>query len=237
MAGPTIITRAEPGNRETARRLAEEGIGYVKAPMLALRRTAHHLPELGDVQGVLFTSANGVRAFCQAADARDLAAWCVGPATFAAAQSAGFTELYNANGDAGDLGDLLIAKADPGAGRLLHVANLAAAGKLAARLEESGFTVDFAPLYEAVAARDLPAETAEVLSRDEPCCVLIHSAKGAEAFARLTERFDVSHHLLVAVSKAAVQPLEAHTFKQVHCAARPNETHLLETLFRAYSTL
>lgn len=236
-AGPVIITRAAPGNHETAARLAAAHIPYIEAPMLTLRPTGADLPALGGVQGVLFTSANGVRAFCDVSARRDLTAWCVGPATLTAAQLAGFDACEHGDGNADDLAALIIAKADRQAGRLVHVANAAAAGQLAARLRGAGFGVDFAPLYEAVPAEVLPEAAGAALLQAAPCVILVHSAKGAAAFAGLVDELDLARHIGVAVSDAAAVPLASSGLAHMACAARPNETALLEVLFRTYSTL
>ena len=231
MAGAIIITRAEPGNDETAARLAEREVAYIKAPMLTLQATGHELPDMSDFAGLLFTSANGVRAFCEASGERGLTAWCVGPATLAEAERSGFSDVMHGDGNAQDLAALVIETSTPNAGKLLHMANAAAAGNLAKTLQSAGFKVEFSPLYAAIPAEAVPAEAAAALAGSAACIVLVHSAKGAEAFANLTERLDLSIHHLVAVSKAAAAPLLSRNFKRVHVAARPNEAALLATLF------
>ncbi len=237
MAGPVIITRAEPGNSETAARVEERGLPYLKAPMLTLQASGHELPDLSGVQGVLFTSANGVRAFCAASERRDVTAWCVGPATLEEARSSGFTVRKHGDGNAQDLAELVIGQAAPEAGTLLHVANSAAAGNLADTLRGAGFETVFAPLYDAVATFELAAPVQNALRGGAACAVLIHSAKGAEAFGALTKEADCAGHHLVAVSAAAARPLMSRTFEQVHLAERPNEEALMAALFKAYSTL
>jgi len=237
VAGPVIITRAEPGNSQTAARLAEAGLPYICAPMLAIEPTGERLPSLGDVQGLLFTSANGVRAFCAASQARSQTAWCVGPATLAAARDAGFMRLEHADGNADDLARLVIDKAAPHEGALVHVANAAAVGKLAARLSGAGFEVEFAPIYAARPLKTTPVGLSDALESVEPCVLLVHSAKGAAAFAGVIGEVDLSGHCLVVVSEAAAGPLAAHKFGKTYLAKRPNEAALMQALFRAYSTL
>lgn len=237
LAGPVIITRAEPGNGETAARIAEHGLPYISAPMLEIVPTGADLPAIENITGLLFTSANGVRAFAEASDRRDLTAWCVGPATLAAAREAGFEDLRHGNGDASDLASLVEREASPHKGTLLHVANDAAAGTLVARLQQSGFSVGFAPLYTTVPTEMLPGPVRETLTGQSPACVLIHSAKGAEAFAKLVRGFDLSPHLLVAVSAKAAAPLAGFRFAETHIAPHPNEATLLDVLFRTYSVL
>lgn len=237
MTRPVIITRAEPGQSETAERVAAEGLHVLAAPMLRLARTEAGLPGLERVQGLVFTSANGVRFFCDVSTRRDLTAWCVGPATLASAQAAGFAHCEHADGDAAALAALIVERAVPGAGELVHIANAAAVGELVARLEAAGFAARFAPLYEAIAAGGLPEEVSGTLRSGEPCAVLVHSAKGAEAFAALAGGFDFAPHCLVAISKAASGPLAGLGFGRTVIAPRPNETALLDALFKTCSTL
>ncbi len=237
MAGPVIITRAEPGNRQTAARLDEAGLPFIRAPMLTIVPTGESLPSLKRVQGLLFTSANGVRAFCSVSQRRDLTAWCVGPATLAAAQAAGFANCQHGDGNSDDLGDLVIARARPEDGHLLHVANRAAAGQLAVRLKAARFEVAFAPLYAAEPREKLPIEVEKTLLGKESCVVLVHSAKGAGAFATASAELDMAQHILVAVSQAASAPLCQRGFARVLTADRPNEVALMAVLFSAYSTL
>lgn len=234
MAGPVIITRAEPGNSQTISRLAADGLACIAAPMLEIVPTGERLPFLETFQGLLFTSANGVRAFCEASPARDLTAWCVGPATFTEAEEAGFTSLEHADGNADDLAALVMQKAAPEEA-LLHVANAAAAGNIAERLRKAGFRVMFAPLYRADAASRLPEAAFKALESSQTCTVLVHSAKGAASFASVMPDLDVSHHLVVAVSQTAAGPLVGRGFGHVCWADRPNEAALTEALLKAHS--
>lgn len=237
MAGPVIITRAEPGNSETYARLAAAQIPALKCPMLSLVPTGHALPDMTSVQGLLFTSANGVRVFADVSGDRRLKAWCVGPATFAAARAAGFTDLENADGNSDDLAELVMGSCDPGAGRLVHVANSAAAGQLADRLRRAGFEIVFAPLYEARPTEQLPAEVIQALRSEDAASVLVHSAKGASAFAGCLTGLTMARHSLVAVSGAAAGPLLKAGFRETVIAERPNEDALLTALITTYSTL
>ncbi|NWG52209.1 MAG: uroporphyrinogen-III synthase, partial [Hydrogenophilaceae bacterium] len=87
-----LVTRAEPGASETARRIEALGGEAALAPMLSIR----NIPADADTahaQAVLFTSANGVAAFAAASAARALPVLCVGEATAAAARAAGFARV------------------------------------------------------------------------------------------------------------------------------------------------
>src|SRR5229473_1898951 len=93
---------------------------------------------LRGVQAVLFTSANGARAFARATARRDLAVIAVGDATARTARALGFADIASAGGDVGDLAALVAARLDPRRGALLHAAGSVVAGDLAARLRAAG---------------------------------------------------------------------------------------------------
>ncbi|MEM7005773.1 MAG: uroporphyrinogen-III synthase [Pseudomonadota bacterium] len=234
---PVIVTRADPGARETSRRLKANGIRAISSPMLELARTKVDLPKLDDVAGLLFTSANGIRFFASLSSRRDIPAWCVGPATYAAAQDGGFKTSHNADGDGATLAKYVTRQANPESGKLLHIANSAAAGDVAEYLRCQGFDVLFAPLYEAVPAASLNEDAIAALQREQPALVAIHSAKGAMAFAKATNGIDFRLHAAVTVSEKAALPLSDLNFAQIASASEPNEDALLETIISVVATL
>lgn len=227
-----LVTRAEPGASETAARLTALGLFPVLSPALEIVATGR-MPdaEMDGAAGLIFTSANGVRFFAEASARRDLPAWCVGPATSAAARQAGFDEVRNADGDADALFQAIIAA--PDAGPLVHVANAHAAGELAARLEREGREVRFCPLYETVPARTLKPAAVTALKSGEIAAILFHSARGAEAFAELAAGYDVSHTAFIAVSAKALSPTLVLKPGFTAIAAQPNEDRLLAALHTA----
>ncbi|MEM0985383.1 MAG: uroporphyrinogen-III synthase [Pseudomonadota bacterium] len=229
-----IVTRAQPGCAETAVGLAALSYRPIQSPVLVLASVSPppDLP-LSGLQGLVFTSANGVRAYAEQADMRDLKAWCVGPATVAAAERAGFQNAVSADGDASDLARMITAHADPREGALLHVANTAAAGALVQTLKSAGFVAHFAGLYSPNAATTLSEEAEETLRRGVVSAVLIHSAKGAEAFASLASgavREGLEMAAAVSVSERAAAPVAHLPWRRRVTAHAPNETALLAAL-------
>ncbi len=234
MSLPVIVTRAEPGASETMARLAAMDVTPIASPMLSLARLNVDLPDLSGVQHLVFTSANGVRFFSEASAHRNAKAWCVGPSTAAAARKAGFAAVYEGAGDAADLAADVLAALPEGTDGVLHVANEAAAGDLVARLKAGGIPAEFLALYETRPADDLTpeAETALVAG---PACVLIHSAKGAAAFAWAAGGLEQA--VIVAISDAAARPLQSREVAAIHIAEAPNEDALLAALAAVASGL
>ena len=88
-----MITRPREDAEALAGRLAEDGIESLIEPLLEIIPRADEPLDLDNVQALMLTSANGARALGRATDRRDLALFAVGPATAAAARSAGFATV------------------------------------------------------------------------------------------------------------------------------------------------
>jgi uroporphyrinogen-III synthase len=235
---PIIITRAEPGASETEARLRALSLTPIVAPMLSLQpRHDQDLPDPSTIAGLVFTSANGVRVFASRNQERTLPAWCVGPATAQAAHIAGFQSVLESSGNAVDLAHFISAHKSPEAAPLLHVANGAAAGTLKSTLEQDGHKVLFAPLYDMKPAETLASEVDQLMARHDPAIVLIHSQKGAEAFANLVAERSVSNLITVGISNAACKPMTRLGTGAIYVADAPNEDGLFAALQTAIATL
>ena len=233
-----LVTRAAPGADETLQRLAARGLSAVRAPMLSLiPRPDTPLPDNTTVSGYGFTSANGVRALSERPHNCALPAWCVGPATASAARAAGFARVEESRGNAKALAEFIIARSRPGNGPLLHIANADAVGDLKATLERSGYEVIFAPLYQMRPATALSEGVDMMLKQDAGGIILIHSAKGAAAFAGLAKDISLKRWHVVAISQKAAIPLSSTPLASLRWATHPDEDSLIAALGITIATL
>lgn len=233
-----IVTRPEPDASALAAELEARGHMPVVAPLMHMELRGSP-PDLAGVQGLLFTSANGVRALvAHLGRLPGLTALCVGEATGAAARAAGARRVIVSGGDARALAATVRGACDPDAGALLHVAGTHRAGDLARELAGAGFDVRRAVLYEAVAAEELPEPARRALApgpdQGGAQGVLLYSPRTARLFVQLAEaaglgaaaaRLD-AYCLSPAVAQALGRPGDAH----VHVAPRPESAALLGLL-------
>lgn len=226
-----LVTRAQPGADQTAERLSGLGYDPILSPAIDLRpvKPAPKI-DMAGVQGLIFTSANGVLFFAKECTDRTARAWCVGPATLEAAQLEGFRDAVSAHGNSDDLLALIAANADPSAGKLVHIANTAAAGTLVTGLAALGFRATFIGLYSPRQAEAFSEPARHALTRKRVQAVLFHSEKGAAAFARHAIAMDLSETVAVSVSEKAAGPVSHLTWKSSQIAAAPNETALINAL-------
>lgn len=236
-----LVTRPRADAAALAQALAARGIEPVLEPLLAIRQAPDAAALLAGllpgIQALLFTSANGLRAFAQASSRRDIAVLAVGDATAQAARDAGFVDIESAEGDVADLADLVVARRDPAQGALLHAAASTVAGDLSGRLAQAGFEVRRVQLYDAIPAEALSGATTRALSQGEIGAALFFSPRTAATFVTLARRAGIADLLgasvAVALSPAVAKALAELAWRRIATAAAPNEAALFAALDRA----
>ena len=231
-----LVTRAEGDAERLAARLAERGHHSIIENLMAIRFRPEATRSIGSfldgVQAVLFTSANGVRAFAEATKRRDFRAFAVGDATAAASRAAGFADVTSARGAVDDLAKLVIGRLKPKAGAVFHAAADVTAGDLQGLLEAAGFNVRRAALYEAVESEHLSDATRAAIAQHEIDAALFFSPRNAATFVRLATGLEegCKHMVAVALSSAVAEKLAPLPWRRVAIAAAPNEAALLAAL-------
>jgi uroporphyrinogen-III synthase len=200
----------------------------VIAPLLDIVPVAAAL-DLDGLQGILFTSANGVAAFAARTPERGLTAWCVGEMTAAAARQAGFA-AQSADGDVVALSAQVVAAHRPGGGAFLHVRGRHAAGDLAGRLAAHGIAIRAAELYDQQPCPLDPA-VAPLLRRRDPV-VAVFSPRSARLLAEAAPGagWDLTAATTLALSAAADAPLAGLAPARRIVAPAPTRAGMLAAL-------
>lgn len=233
MSLAVIVTRTQPGARDTAAALRSLGYSPILSPMLRIVETGFD-PGLADgIAHIVFTSANGVHAVAAAKVPPDIRVWCVGPSTAEAARADGYRNVTEGDGNADDLARLILASGTDGP--LLHVANEGAAGNLVAALRAAGRDARFCAPYRTEAEASLNPEALAALNGASPVILLVHSAKASGAVAASAP--DLSRAAAVAISDAALAPLKGAAGRGEWVAPRPNDTALMQAVASAAATL
>ncbi len=222
-----LITRqAEQGARFAEACTARIGpIETILAPVLDIvPRKAEIMLE--GVRGLIFSSANGVRAFVAACDRRDLPAWCVGTRTAGLAQASGLA-VRAAAGDAASLVALLRAAAPPTP--LLHLRGAHAAADMAAQLTAAGLPTRAVIVYDQL-ARPLTAAARATLEGARPVIAPVFSPRSAALLA------DAAAGAAAPLYVAAISPAAAREWRSrrpqdtIRVAARPDADAMHDTV-------
>jgi uroporphyrinogen-III synthase len=203
----------------------------VVAPLIDIEPVPAAL-DLAGVQGLAFTSANGVEQFAAVCPDRTLTAFCVGDVTAEAARAAGF-RAESATGDVAALADLLVRSYRPGAGAFLHVRGRHAAGDLAGRLEKAGVPARAAEIYDQV-ERPLAGPAEAALAAGEEAVVLLFSPRTARLFAgeARASGWQLGRATVVSLSAAADEALGDLAAERRMRAETPDREGMLAALGR-----
>ena len=239
-----LVTRPEPDASALAEQLATLGHEAVIAPLMDV---AFHDVEinLDGVRAVLFTSANGVRAFaCRNTPQPGTKVLAVGQATAQAARAQGWEDVTAADGNVVSLTALATRTLDlPSAstqgtaksdGRLLHVSGQVAAGDLAGELREHGYDVERRIMYAAQPAETLPEMARLALQEGTLDGVLLMSPRTAGLYTDLVKKAGLRRQASKVPAYCLSASVARMVFSQlrppVHVAAKPDIGHLLALL-------
>ena len=229
-----LVTRPRADADTLALALEAKGFAVTIEPLLDIAPAADAKVDLDGVQGILVTSANGVRALADATRRRDLPVWAVGDATAAEAYRLGFAPVESAAGDVESLASLVIRRADPGKGALLHATGHHVAGELASLLLGRGFEVRRAVLYEAHPVSAFGPALVDSLRAGALDIALFFSPRTAGTFVRLARAAGlggaVAKMRVYALSAAVAEALGPLGWGKIVIAARPTQAALLAAI-------
>jgi len=225
-----LITRPLEDAKPLAELLAGRGVECTVEPLLEIAPHPEAAIDLDGVQALLFTSANGVRAFAAKSARRDLKVLTVGDGSATVAREAGFGDVIAAGGDVDTLADLVIRTLDPKAGPLFHGAASVLAGDLQGKLEAAGFSLRRVVLYEAKPATTLSHETRMNLALGGIDMVLLFSPRTARTFAELwraAEAPSLGKTTALCLSAAVAREIAELGWQRVETAASPDQPAML----------
>ncbi len=229
-----LVTRPREDAAETAELLRARGIEPVVEPMMTIAPVPGAKPEMAGVQALLFTSANGARAFAAVEPGRNWPVFAVGDATARAARALGFAEVASAGGDVEDLARLVAEKLDPESGPLVHAAGGAIARDLGEILGKKGFSVRRAVLYEARPVENLSPETVAQFRDGAIGLVLFFSPRTAAVFVTLARKAAIHTALgrsaAFCLSPAVAKAAGELPWGKIASAARPALPALIDEI-------
>lgn len=229
-----LVTRPREDSEALMAQLVALGHEPVASPLLEIRVFSGNDLNVEGVQALLFTSANGVRAFAMRCAVRSLPALCVGDATAREAKAQGFQSVNSASGDVVALSELVVSELEPEAGTLLHPAGSKVAGDLAGMVEAAGFQYRREVLYEAIKAMELADTVQSGIRAGNMDGVLLFSPRTGAAFAQLVDKAGLREHLTkvraFCLSDAVVEQIQGLPWKSVRVAERPDQASLLAVL-------
>lgn len=230
-AGTVLITRPLHDAVPVAEAVEQKGLRPLIEPMMEIVPLDITLPPLKEYQGLVFTSANGIRAFCALSDARDLPIYIVGRDSARVAIESGFTRLVCGQGSMDSLLPLIDADEVQQDGRpLLHLA-----GEHIARAAElPNITVERLTLYRAEAVPALSRGVLEKMAAGEVSHIMFFSPRTARIFTELLAEQGGQRYLLsikaLCISDSVLKCVRTLPWQDILVADRPARRAMLALL-------
>lgn len=208
---PVVLLRPEPGAGESAAKAVAMGLTAVREPLFELVRVPWRVPDAGQFDALLMTSANAARFGGPGLERlHALPVHAVGAATAKAARATGFSVA--SEGGAGV--DVLLAGLPRGV-RLLHLA-----GAHRRAPQAHGAHIVALTVYRSAATDPSPG----FADRMDGTVVAVHSRRAGERLAELITNRRAT--VVVAIS-AEVAAAVGAGWERVVVAARPSDAALL----------
>lgn len=232
-----LMTRPRAASLRWASSLAARDYECLIDPLLRVEAIPGARPG-GAFQAVIFTSTNAPEALLEQgetlSDLLALPCFCVGPSTGAAARAFGFTDIRCGESDSGALAELIIEQITAKDRPLLHVCGETADKKAYDALAKAGIAVAAWPIYRAVAADDLAAETLARFRADGIDIVPVFSPRSARILVSLIEKNRLLPHchriVAIGLSPAVADVLRTLPWRRLRVAAAPREDEVLACL-------
>jgi uroporphyrinogen-III synthase len=227
-----LVTRPLPDGERTAAALRARGHDVLLTPLMRAETVAADLD--GGWSGVIVTSANALRALSDVQRVKlvSLPAFVVGYRSAEASRAAGFSAVTSANGDGGDLADVIAAHCKGTGATLLYLAGEHRAVDLEGELRRLGVAAQTRVVYRAVTL-PFPQALIEALRAGAIGAVTHFSRRSAENYLAGARTADVLARALAprhfCLSAQVAEPLVAAGVA-VDIAAQPDEAALIELI-------
>lgn len=229
-----LVTRPTVDQEPFISELKAVGREVVLSPVFDIHFFEGANLDFSNVQAILITSANGVRAICQRSNDFNLPVYCVGDSSAQAARHAGFENVFSANGDVADLAELISSNLNPNEGRLLHPAASKLAGDLGGLLRVRGFHYQREILYEAKALESLNSSIINQTKCNEIKEISFFSPRSSRIFLKLLKRAEIEKELIecraYCLSSAVAKHLEHIQGVEIKISDRPTRQSLLKLI-------
>ena len=151
-------------------------------PLLSIEKIDYEQINFSDYKGIIFTSANAVKYLDHKNIDKNLLCFCVGSATEKKARSAGFQNVIAAEGNVGNLKELILQNFDQKDGQLIYISGETISVDLDRQLTNEGYSVKRIVNYRTIYNQKFDDNFIKELMLKIPDMVYIYSQNSASSF-------------------------------------------------------
>ena len=151
-------------------------------PLLSIEKIDYDQINFSDYKGIIFTSANAVKYLDHKNIDKNHLCFCVGSATEKKARSVGFQNVIAAEGNVGNLKELILQNFDQKDGQLIYISGETISVDLDRQLINEGYSVKRIVNYRTVYNQKFDDNFVRELMLKIPDMVYIYSQNSASSF-------------------------------------------------------
>ena len=161
-----------------------KSLGYQVShlPLLSIEKIDCDQINFSDYKGIIFTSANAVKYLDHKNIDKNFLCFCVGSATEKKARSAGFQNVIAAEGNVGNLKELILQNFDQKDGQLIYISGETISVDLDQQLTNEGYSVKRIVNYRTIYNQKFDDNFIKKLMLKMPDMVYIYSQNSASSF-------------------------------------------------------
>ena len=160
-------------------------------PLINIEGLKYEVPNYSEFKGIIFTSANAIKFLDIKNIDKKLKCFCVGNATEKKARSAGFQNVFAAEGNVNNLKELILQNFKSSQGKLIYISGEIIYSNLDQDLISNGYTVERIINYRANPIEKYDEDFIEKLKLKMPEIVYIYSQNSAINFLKMIKNYQL----------------------------------------------
>ncbi|MDA7468687.1 uroporphyrinogen-III synthase, partial [Candidatus Pelagibacter ubique] len=160
-------------------------------PLINIEGLKYEAPNYSEFKVIIFTSANAVKFLDIKNIDKKLKCFCVGSATEKKARSVGFQNVFAAEGNVGNLKELILQNFKPSDGKLIYISGEIISSDLDKELISSGYTIERLINYRANPIEKYDESFIEKLKLKMPEITYIYSQNSAINFLKVIKSYQL----------------------------------------------
>ena len=160
-------------------------------PLINIEGLKYEAPNYSEFKAIIFTSTNAVKFLDIKNIDKKLKCFCVGSATEKKARSVGFQNVFAAEGNVGNLKELILQNFKPSDGKLIYISGEIISSDLDKELISSGYTIERLINYRANPIQKYDESFIEKLKLKMPEITYIYSQNSAINFLKVIKNYQL----------------------------------------------
>lgn len=228
MSGHVLITRPIEDATELADDIHALGYETTIQPFLIIEPVDVTLPDMTAYDALIFTSANGIKAFCAVDTHRDTPIYVVGQNTQKTAEKYGFSTIINADGSLKELESLLNNQEKHQKLLYLRARDIAHPLQTHHKMEE-------VIIYQSIRNHDIPSDLVTSIQNADFSHILFFSRRTAQHFVTFIHHTPsletgLKRTKALCLGDSMLEFLEELPWHSIHIADMPNRQGMVDLL-------